>query len=330
MKQEIDFSAINFNSNNDFISIKKVWWFIPLAILITVGGFLLGTVYGLVLAAFIGSYLFGKQLAEGRRKVFNKFALDNGWTFKQEVNSEDIPLGIRHMGRSRDAYDVIEGSYNGIKFLLYDYKYTVGSGKSRRIIYSTVMKLETDIHSPYILLDSRNNLAGARQTLKQAEKLELEGDFHKYFIMYVEPHNRVDGLSIISPDVMHTVMHANKTFDIEMYGNSLFLYAEGDRRNREYVKGLFSGVDAIMKEISHRAKTFKATNELTDVSKENMKSLSELYVNFSIGGKTTNVGVVRTIMAVLILFIVISSFVAVMRMQNEFNKIDNTMLEINP
>lgn len=81
---------------------------------------------------------------------------------------------------------------------------------------------------PHIILDSKsNNFLGMSKLpagIKRAQTLSLEGDFDKYFELYVPEGYERDALYIFTPDVMQVLVDDLKGFDIEILENQVYLY----------------------------------------------------------------------------------------------------------
>src|SRR5689334_238755 len=67
--------------------------------------------------------------------------------------------------------------------------------------------------------DSKRKGPGALYTRSQL--VSLEGDFDKYFQLFVPPKSQILVLSILSPDVMETLIKSSQRFDVELSGDQL-------------------------------------------------------------------------------------------------------------
>lgn len=282
---QINYTAIHFKNNTDLIPFNEFWYvYVLTGVSVLIGIIFFSGGIAFVVPLIIATTFLGKKIAEKRKKAFKKFAEDNGWQLTSEDGLALAPLGVRWFGRASKYTDVIVGSYSGNHFYLYEYAYTIGSGKSSKRVNLTVMELELDKYFPYVLLDSKKNRGGAQRIIKGSERLSLEGDFDSNFSMFVEKGHHIDGLAIITPDVMRTSMQATANYDIEIYRNKLYLYVEGDRRNRTYIEDLFKGVSAIMKEINHKAKSVKYASAMNEITEKDLELLADKYSEISVGG----------------------------------------------
>lgn len=99
-------------------------------------------------AAVIGLVLIGRRMAERRRIALEGVARQSGWSFAPErVTPGELgvvgafPL-FTH-GRSARAYNVMRGSDGPVALTVFDYQYTVGSGKHRHTVTQTVVHLRS-------------------------------------------------------------------------------------------------------------------------------------------------------------------------------------------
>jgi hypothetical protein len=205
------------------------------------------------------------QIVQEKKKVWRRFASANGW--KMNV-TEDValPNGVNSVAIISDVNNVVSGELQGNEFRLYDLDYYFTNAEGIELLKElglnvhknlTVLSIKLSKKYPPILLDSKNNKGGAIQVLKDSEKISLEGDFDEHFQLFCLPEYRIETLSLITPDVMQTAMHANKQYDIEIFGNTLFIYTEQDRLNKKYIKDLFQGAEKLLLEVKHKSKSFR-------------------------------------------------------------------------
>lgn len=82
---------------------------------------------------------------------------------------------------------------------------------------------------PHMVLDSKTNeeLQGYTkipEMFGNIAPLSLEGDFNKYFSLYVQDAHRLEALSIFTPDVMAALVDYGKIYDVEIVDDTLILY----------------------------------------------------------------------------------------------------------
>jgi hypothetical protein len=110
-----------------------------------------------------------------------------------------------------------------------DFEYTIygsfkGEDYRRTKVYYGVMTTTLPRSLPHIFFDSKK--ARRRQFrlhFSATQQHSLEGDFDKFFATYFPDGYTIDSMSFIAPDVMWAMRDA-RDYDIEIYGNRLFLY----------------------------------------------------------------------------------------------------------
>ena len=103
------------------------------------------------------------------------------------------------------------------------YPYTIGN-----YLTSETSKFNgVEVILPYTLanfyLDSHKDSKkhGPAALFDASQKVSLEGDFNKHFQLFVPPSNATFVLSVLSPDVMHTLMTSSDRYDVQLSGNKL-------------------------------------------------------------------------------------------------------------
>lgn len=108
---------------------------------------------------------------------------------------------------------------------------------------------------PQIFLDSLANdkIKGQDFLFAPGQKLSLEGDFDKHFQVFVPKKAQSLTLSILTPDVMQTLIAYGTRFDIEIINDHLYITAPTKlflKRSQE--KQLLKIADKLLKEIDHK------------------------------------------------------------------------------
>jgi hypothetical protein len=118
---------------------------------------------------------------------------------------------------------------------------------------------------PHIYLDAHSN--DSRQypefTFEKHNRVSLEGDFDHVFQMYAPKAHKSLALSIITPDVMQTLMKHADRFDIEILEHHVRLIVPGGRliSSSEQIQGeLMTAAKRIMKEVDHRLKSWNESS----------------------------------------------------------------------
>lgn len=219
-----------------------------------------------IILMFIAFGYIAKLQNERNASLWRKFAQSNGWNVHPAALAESyVPPSIGAIGHSRKLSEVIDGTYNNNTFRIFTYQYTVGSGKNSHTYLYTVMQLVLAKPLPSFIVDSLR-VAGSKNIPTGYEKVSLEGNFDKSFSLYIPAGASADVLSVISPDVMQTLIANNTMQDIESAGGSVWFIQTGDTRGQQHLPQLFIAVHQLAQEFHHRVKTYKITNAAAHVA----------------------------------------------------------------
>lgn len=115
---------------------------------------------------------------------------------------------------------------------------------------------------PHMILDAKsNNLIGDRSVFAQEfpeQEIMLEGEFNKFFTLYVPKDYELDALYIFTPDVMLTLMETGRAYDMEIVNDTILIFREGIIRldSKESLSSVVNMVDKIKNEVDHQAQRY--------------------------------------------------------------------------
>ncbi len=81
---------------------------------------------------------------------------------------------------------------------------------------------------PHVMLDAKANdgiMGGMGGQLSNHPTVRLEGDFNRHFTLYCPVGYERDALYILTPDLMADLLDETLTFDVELIGEWMFVYA---------------------------------------------------------------------------------------------------------
>lgn len=204
---------------------------------------------------------FGKRWAVWTR--MDKFATANGMSFSPLDADPAYPGAIFQLGDSKQAVDHLR-STSGCFFDLGNYRYTTGSGKSRRTRTWGFLAFHLDRRLPNMVLDSKanNSFFGSNlpATFDKNQILSLEGDFDTYFTLYCPKQYERDALYVFTPDLMALLIDEAAPFDVEIVDDWMFVYSTVPFRTADasiYAR-LFRIIDTV------GAKTLTQTDRYVD------------------------------------------------------------------
>lgn len=244
----------------------------------------------IVLISAFSAYI-GKKTFEYKEGVWKAFAAVNGWSVTPGSVAPLVfvpPSLVNTGGRSRKLGDIVHADIDGHMCSVYMFQFTTGSGRSRQVHFYTIARVVLERQFPHIILDSKSSWA-LRDRGSATANVKLEGDFNKYFSLYFDKGEHIDALSIVTPDVMQTLIKSNQSQDIEIVDNNIFFMSARDRRNDKVLPGLFVSVDALADEIGHKAKTIQYKTDrvpnqthLTQLAADYFKSGDKVISNIAI------------------------------------------------
>lgn len=211
------------------------------------GGLFFVLIMGIFVTVVYQSYKQAKQ----SDLLFINFAGANNWEYKQKIEVNNKPGSIYGLGSIRTALDVISGNLRGLPFSSYEYIYTTGSGKSQQTHYLQVFELTLPRAMPHMVIDSlveSGSYGASTLPIKFAgsQRIELEGDFSKYFSLYAPDNYGVTALTVLAPDAMAALMdHASKC-DIEIINNKMYFYWPITPKDKDDYEEVFLTVDSVL------------------------------------------------------------------------------------
>lgn len=173
-----------------------------------------GTI-GLAFVALIIIVIAYGSLQKKIEHIFmQQFAKANGYKYQMYGSIDDVSAPHLQIGHSRYIEDMVSGEYEGRPISIYNFNCTVGYGKNARHVNFTVCEIEYVAEIPNIFLDSHQNPYSGENFLSarfhNQRSLSLEGDFNKYFTLYVPPEYEIEALQIFTPDIMAKLIDKSK------------------------------------------------------------------------------------------------------------------------
>ncbi|MBP6866604.1 MAG: DUF3137 domain-containing protein [Candidatus Pacebacteria bacterium] len=193
---------------------------------------LIGLVPVLFFALIFGGIVFAIVFFIKRRKMLKAFALENGYTYSRSGNIESIPSLYLKIGHSRYISNLISGNYKVSPIKFFDFRSTIGYGKHQRHVNFSVFEIEYKSNLKRFLLLSRKmrfspgNLYSGFQN-GFGREIKLEGDFHKYFTLYVPEDYEIEVFQIFTPDTMAKFIDLARDFSFEFVDNKILIYTRG-------------------------------------------------------------------------------------------------------
>lgn len=132
-----------------------------------------------------------------------------------------------------------------------------------------------DIHIPkmlpHIFLDASANDRQGRSPyiFDNDDRVSLEGDFDQHFRAYAPKEHKQLALSVLSPDVLYTLLSTAYEYDVEIMEDHVRLIVPGGApisRNSRVKDDLLKAAQAVMKEIDHRLQSWQESSLTGDTA----------------------------------------------------------------
>ncbi len=182
--------------------------------------FLLMPIFGLL--AFYG---FVSSMV--RRRFFEECAGTLGFSYRGKGSFEEFEGSLFNNGHTRRVSNLIEGTIEERPVKIFDYSYTVGSGKNKTTYRFNIAEVIFNHQLPLLTLIEKGGMFNRAPDIdveKNAVKLQLEGDFNKYFDVETEKEFEIEVLQILTPDLMHDLCEKWKHLSLETTDDRLYIY----------------------------------------------------------------------------------------------------------
>lgn len=154
-----------------------------------------------------------------------QFALNLGYTYAEEGDLLSVTGSLFNIGHSQTMKCVISGKDNDRPVRIFLYSYTVGSGKNSHTYRYTVFESTFDGNMPHLLLNSKKLFfSNDIPDFSSGHHISLEGDFDKYFSLYVEKEFEIEALQMFDPDFMAELIESSKSFSAEFFQNKIYVF----------------------------------------------------------------------------------------------------------
>lgn len=191
----------------------------------------------IIYLAFL-SYRVGKY----KNSIWQAFATANGWPLDSATSQAMLIPPSMQFGHSPSFSPVIQAELGPVACDLFTYKCVTGYGKQQQTHTFTVGRLAIAKALPHLLLLSKKAGSDLHRDMQASQSLQLEGNFGDYFKLQIEKGQEVDALTILTPDVMRTLIDYDQAEDIEILGNVLYFITNKDKRSYKDVKGLIRSI----------------------------------------------------------------------------------------
>ena len=215
--------------------------------------------YAVTLSVFFYMALLLYSEKQYEHDAFTLFSTQNRWTyFDKDISGSGIEVkGIIFTIGEQQKISNITRKENMVLCCL-EYSTPINSPNTEeethyRTHHWTVLQASLPAPCPHIVIDSKQDFFSTQEEfIPDCEKIELEGDFHKYFQVWIQKDSGTESLTILSPDIMAQLIDYNRGYSIELVDNTAIFFVEGILHDPIKLKELCDRAALLTSKISPR------------------------------------------------------------------------------
>ncbi len=214
----------------------KVYWIFTGLLLIEI--FLLHSFLIIFATIVLSLILYSSIYNKVNNRFYQQIAELNGYNYEPKGHLS-VAGHIFQIGDSKRFEDIISGEFESHPLKLFVYRFTTGSGKERSEHKLSICELTFPTQMPNIVLNA-HNFSNYNLYDFGLKKLNLEGDFYKYFTLYVTPGHEIEALQIFTPDVMQDFIEKSKKFDLEFIDDKIYILSPNSLKTHNEIMSMFN------------------------------------------------------------------------------------------
>jgi len=163
------------------------------------------------------------------RREAAELALAHGWHFELEVDPRHFRGSLFTAGRDGRVETAMH-THEPRMIEVGNYTFSAASGRSLKGIDQigyVRMVLDNDLPHMYLHAQNRVRPRPYSFTFDRAQRIDLEGDFVRYWRLFVPEGHGPDAYYIFTPDLMQTFVDVIPGCDVEVVGTEMYIYAPG-------------------------------------------------------------------------------------------------------
>lgn len=197
-----------------------------------------GALFLVLLPFIVILYYIYSAIDEVRGNFWRRFAEINGWQYKS-YGDPDQESGIMfRQGNSGigDISHIIEGNIDDRRFRIFNYQFSIGSGKHKTTYHYTVFAFKFNGTFPHIYLNSKINF----YDVSTGEKIPLPSEFEKKFTLSAPRKYETEALEIFTPDILAKLLDNGFPHDVEFVNQEVLIFANGQINKFEQLEKEFN------------------------------------------------------------------------------------------
>jgi hypothetical protein len=192
---------------------------------------------------------------EARRLFWFHFAQSRKWSYHFMGDPDAERAVFFRQGDRREMSNLVEGSFEGKPFRIFEFSITFDSDKSKRTYTHTVFEFKFSGQFPHLYLDRKGNLYG----VSVGERIPLLHQFAKFFHLFGPSQYEIEALQIFTPDVLERILKMGLMHDIELVEQELLIFMEGEIKNLEHLESEYTRAITLYRLFAPKLDKFKFT-----------------------------------------------------------------------
>lgn len=201
-----------------------------------------------------------------RKAFWMQLALKYKWeyTFTKNISYEKALLF--KIGHSQAARHGIIGSYNNLPFHIFEYDYTVGSGKHKTTYYFTVFEIKFTGTFPHLYLNYKSDwYSNSPSMFSSLAKISVPKEFEDKFKLYAPKEYEIETLEIFTPEIFALLLDSNWNHDMEFVDGELVIYRKAKFNNFTALDAELNKIKKFVDILSPRLNRLRV-NQIGDIS----------------------------------------------------------------
>ncbi len=181
------------------------------------------------LPVVIIAYIYKSTQEKIRHEFYQQIAAKLNFTYSQAALPRGETGAIFQVGHGKRMEDILSGKLLNLPVKMFNYFYTVGSGKSAQHFEKTIWQINFSTALPPVLLLSDFQSFGdflSNNNLKNVSKIELPVSVENKFSLYSEKKFEIEALQIFTPNVLEKINNDFANFSLDFADHNLYIYAK--------------------------------------------------------------------------------------------------------
>ncbi len=217
--------------------------------------------------------------AQYRRQAVDRLLADNGWSAAKPFSINKVAAILLGEGSEYGQSFPFEGEYKGQQFSCLIFQFDTAEGDTKRFV---CLNFKLPKAYPMIVIDNKHNdhrykYHGGElpDRIPNGTKLNLEGDFDRYYQVSITKGDEKKALQILSPDLMAEIQdRVMGNVDIEIDAKNLFLMTEADFYTEQNLQALFDMAGAMICKLNKLSTTWLTSSGMGEEERVAQSALS--------------------------------------------------------